>query len=153
MWRNLKFLHIGQLCNSFVAINAVLLHFVLKSVLSQMTFFCVEKIEPKIVPVEKIDPKIVPVEKIEPTIVSVEKIEPKIVSVEKIEPKLVSVEKIEPTIVSVEKIEPTIVSVEKIEPTIVSVEKMTNMRCASPTRVSLSLSINRDEIILFTTND
>ena len=93
MWRNLKFLHIGQLCNSFVAINAVLLHFVLKSVLSQMTFFCVEKIEP------------------------------------------------------------IIVSVEKIEPTIVSVEKMTNMRCASPTRVSLSLSINRDEIIPFTTND
>ena len=103
MWRNLKFLHIGQLCNSFVAINAVLLHFVLKSVLSQMTFFCVEIIEPKIVPVEKIDPKIVPLE--------------------------------------------------KIEPTIVSVEKMTNMRCASPTQVSLSLSINRDEIILFTTND
>ena len=101
MWRNLKFLHIGQLCNSFVAINAVLLHFVLKSVLSQMTFFCVEKIEPIIV----------------------------------------SVEKIEPTIVSVEKIEPTIVSVEKIEATIVSVEQITNMRCASPTQVSLSQSI------------
>ena len=80
MWRNLKFLHIGQLCNSFVAINAVLLHFVLKSVLSQMTFFCVEKIYPKIVPVEK------------------------------------------------------------TEPTIVSVEKITNVRCASPTQVSLSLN-------------
>ena len=46
MWKNFKFVHICQLCESFVAINAVLSQnqiFVIYAILSQFIYFCVEK--------------------------------------------------------------------------------------------------------------